>query len=409
MRALFVTWAWPSHFYPLVPLGWAMRAAGHEVRVASQPALTSVITHAGLTAAPVGQDVDTMPVMRQFFTWVADQRRPVEWAELAPAGPATVRLYVTLAEAMTDDTITLARSWRPDLIVAEATSFAGPLAGAATGTPVVRHIHGVDFPYQSHEFEPAALSRICDRLGLATVDTLGAATVDPCPPSMQVPSAVRRLPIRYAPYNGPAILPRWLREPPARPRLCVTWGTSTSTLTGDRMFLPPQVIAAAADLDAEIVVSLTAGDVELLGPVPPNVRVVESVPLHLLLPGCDAVVHQGGNGTILAAARCGIPQLVLPQLPDQLFYCAQLVRTGAAVALRAGEVTTGALRARLAAVMSEPALRQAAARLRAEMLAQPSAARVVAELADLAASSAPGGPGQAAAQKQAPAQRQGVM
>lgn len=406
MRVLMASWAWPTHYTPLVPVAWALRAAGHEVRVASQPALSKVITDAGLTAAPVGQDVDTMPVMRQFFTWVADQQRPVEWAQLAPAGPATVRLYVTLAEAMIDDTIALTRSWRPDLIVAEATSFAGPLAGAATGTPVVRHIHGVDFPYQSHEFEPVALGRICDRLGLDTVDTLGAATVDPCPPSMQVPSRVRRLPMRYAPYNGPAILPGWLRERPARPRLCVTWGTSTSTLTGDRMFLPPRVIAAGADLDAEIVVALTARDAALLGPVPPNVRVVESVPLHLLLPTCDAIVHQGGNGTILAAARCGIPQLVLPQLPDQLFYCAQLAQAGAAVVLRTGEVTDGALRARLAAVMSDPALRQAAARLRAEMLAQPAPARVVAELADLAARPPLG---QSAVHSQPAAQRQGVM
>ncbi|HXP21595.1 MAG TPA: nucleotide disphospho-sugar-binding domain-containing protein [Streptosporangiaceae bacterium] len=385
MRALFVTWAWPSHFYPLVQLAWATRAAGHEVRVASQPGLTEVITQAGLTAAPVGEDVDVLRVMRPFFAWVAEQGRPVEWAELAPKGAATVRLYVALADAMVDDTIALTRSWRPDVIVHEATSFAGPLAAAVTGTPAVRHIHGVDFPYQSHEFEPAALARICDRLGLDTVETLGAATVDPCPPSMQVPADIRRLRMRYSPYNGPAVLPRWLRNPPAGRRICVTWGTSTSTLTGDQMFLPPRVIAAAAGLDAEIVVSLTARDVATLGKVAANVRVVESVPLHLLLPTCDAVVHQGGNGTILTAALLGVPQLVLPQLPDQLFYCAKLAETGAAAVLRVGEETDEALRSQLAAIMSDPAYRQAAARLRAEMLDQPPAARAVAALAELAA------------------------
>jgi len=391
VRALFVTWAWPSHFYPLVQLAWAMRAAGHEVRVASQPGLTEAITQAGLTAAPVGEDVDALRVMRPFFAWVADQDRPVEWAELAPKGTATVRLYVALADAMVDDTIALTRSWRPDIIVHEATTFAGPLAAAVTGTPAVRHIHGVDFPYQSHEFEPAALARICDRLGLDTVETLGLATVDPCPPSMQVPARIRRLRMRYAPYNGPAVLPRWLRNPPAGRRICITWGTSTSTLTGGRMFLPPRLIAAAASLDAEVVVSLTARDVATLGQVAANVRVVESIPLHLLLPSCDAVVHQGGNGTILTAALLGVPQLALPQLPDQLFYCAKLAQTGAAAVLRPGEVTDQALASRMAAAISDPAYRLAAARLRAEMLDQPPATQVVAALEELAAAGLPAG------------------
>lgn len=393
MRALFVTWAWPSHFFPLVQLAWALQAAGHEVRVASQPALTEVIGYAGLTAAPVGKDVDIIPITSKFFAWVASQDRPVEWASLRRKDSSSVRMYVTLAEAMVDDTIALAQSWQPDIIIHEATTFAGPLAAAVTGTPTVRHIHGVDFTYQTRPFEPSALAHMCERLGLDTVETLGVATVDPCPPSMQVPADIRRLRMRYAPYNGPAVLPRWLREPPARRRICLTWGTSTSALTANRkkMFLPPRVVAAARDLDAEIVVTLAAHDAAAFGEVPANVRVVESVPLHLLLGTCDAVVHQGGNGTILTAARYGVPQLVLPQLPDQLFYCDKLVETGAAASLRVNEVSDEALRSRLADVLSEPSYRDAAARLRAEMLDQPSAAQTVAALEEIAACRQPPG------------------
>jgi UDP:flavonoid glycosyltransferase YjiC (YdhE family) len=384
MRALFVTWAWPSHFYPLVQLAWAMQAAGHDVRVASQPALTDVITRAGLTAVPVGRDVDTLRVSRPFFKWVADQDRPVEWADLQQKGTSSVRMYVMLAEAMVDDTIALTQSWRPDIIVSEPTTYAGPLAAAVTGTPAVRHTHGVDFTFQTHPFEPEALADICARLGLDTIETAGLATVDPCPPSMQVPADVRRLWMSYTPYNGPAVLPDWLREPPARRRICVTWGTSTSTLTDSRMFLPPRVIAAARDLDAEVVVTVTAQDAALLVDVPANVRVVESVPLHLVLGSCDAVVHQGGNGTILTAVRYGVPQLVLPQLPDQLFYCAKLVQTGAAAELRVNEVSDEALRSLMAEILHEPGYRSAATRLRAEMLEQPSAAQVVSELEAIA-------------------------
>jgi glycosyltransferase len=165
----------------------------------------------------------------------------------------------------------------------------------------------------------------------------------------------------------------------------VTWGTSTSVLTGGGMFLPPRVVAAAADLDAEVVVTLAPGDRAALGEVPANVRVVESLPLHLLFGSCDAVVHQGGNGTILTAVRYGLPQLVLPQLPDQLYYCRHLVNTGAVARLRVHEITDESLTVQLASVLSDPGFRTAATRLREEMLAQPSAAQTVAAVADIAA------------------------
>nr|WP_181726596.1 hypothetical protein [Micromonospora provocatoris] len=52
------TWGWRSHFYSLVPLGWALQAAGHEVRVASHPSMAATISTAGLAAVPLGEDVD---------------------------------------------------------------------------------------------------------------------------------------------------------------------------------------------------------------------------------------------------------------------------------------------------------------------------------------------------------------
>lgn len=48
MRVLFATWAASAHLYNLVPLAWAFVAAGHEVRIASQPALASTLAATGL-------------------------------------------------------------------------------------------------------------------------------------------------------------------------------------------------------------------------------------------------------------------------------------------------------------------------------------------------------------------------
>src|SRR5262249_30229195 len=67
MKALFPTWAWPSHFFPMVPLAWALRAAGHEVRVASGPELAGTIRASGLPAVSVGTPVDFAGEFRARF------------------------------------------------------------------------------------------------------------------------------------------------------------------------------------------------------------------------------------------------------------------------------------------------------------------------------------------------------
>src|SRR5204863_5706059 len=64
MRVLFASWAGGGHFAPLAPIGWALRAAGHEVFVAGQPSGAAAIVQSGLPALPVGPDVDMFEVLR---------------------------------------------------------------------------------------------------------------------------------------------------------------------------------------------------------------------------------------------------------------------------------------------------------------------------------------------------------
>nr|WP_238937357.1 peptidase S8 [Streptomyces clavuligerus] len=61
MRVLFTVWPNPSHLYPVVPLAWALRSAGHEVCVAAHPEVADAIAAVGLTAVPLG-DPALMPV-----------------------------------------------------------------------------------------------------------------------------------------------------------------------------------------------------------------------------------------------------------------------------------------------------------------------------------------------------------
>src|SRR5690348_12329755 len=94
MRILMSTWGWRSHFYCLVPIGWALRAAGHEVLVASHPSMTATIGLSGLPAVPLGRDLGFAEAFGGRIGKVGRDVAP----EITPDG-GTVRL----AEAMLDD------------------------------------------------------------------------------------------------------------------------------------------------------------------------------------------------------------------------------------------------------------------------------------------------------------------
>ena len=81
-----------------------------------------------------------------------------------------------------------------------------------------------------------------------------------------------------------------------------------------------------------MIVALGPGaDPKRLGPQPPNVLVTDFVSHALLLPRCDALVTQGGAGTILAALCHGLPHLILPQGADQFINAATAERAGVAL------------------------------------------------------------------------------
>jgi UDP:flavonoid glycosyltransferase YjiC (YdhE family) len=390
MKILFSTWAWPSHYFPMVPLAQACRAAGHEVRVASQPALEAAIRSSGLPAVVVGADVDVNALFR---SQVAPLIKAGAAAEPARRTSLAIGIFVRVAEAMADDLVSFTQSWQPDLVVFDPITFAAPIAAAVAGVPAVRHLFGPDFTSGGGARRGAAgagtgpdmpgMAALLARFGVPDPSLRGTLTVDPCPPSMQPPPATHspaasRQLMSYVPYNGPGIMPR-LPSGPGR-RICLTWGTSTVALTGDDSFLPPAVITAAKDTGAEIVIAVTAAQRQLLPEVPPRARVLESVPLHLVLPDCAAVVHQGGAGTTLTAAALGLPQVILPQLPDQRFNAQQAAATGAALCLPFADLTVASAAEHIAAVLDGPGHAAAARALREEIVAQPQPADVVGKL-----------------------------
>ncbi|MDA3647658.1 DUF1205 domain-containing protein [Saccharopolyspora indica] len=391
MRVLINTWAWPTHYYQMVPLAWALRSAGHEVLVASQPAQRPVAEATGMPFVAVGHDVDVVGMIRAIVQGGGSPPEPQRgWARKVPRSTA---MWLALAEAMADDLAAVARRWAPDLVLHEPSSWAGPLAAAVIDVPAVRFPWGADIMAAMQarkgvlEGEVEALAPLCERFDLDGVDTLGSVTVDPCPPGMQVPDlAHHRTGIRYVPFNGPGQVPPWLFERSDRPRVCVTWGTTVGRVDAGKV-LAGEVARAIADLGAEVVVAVDRAQRDSLGALPDQVLVAESVPLHLLLPGCAAVVGHGGAGTIMTGLVSGLPQVAVPLLPDHRFNATRLAASGAGILLSREEAGPDRIRESVRQVLEEPGHRKAAGELRAQIEAQPHPRDLVPRLEELAGGS----------------------
>jgi UDP:flavonoid glycosyltransferase YjiC (YdhE family) len=182
------------------------------------------------------------------------------------------------------------------------------------------------------------------------------------------------------------VFPAWLREPPGRPRICVSWGTTLGNLGLDRMRHVPELVRALGSADVEIVLAVLDEHRELFTELPRNVVAVGPVALDLVLPTCDALVHQSGAGTSMTALIHGVPQLLVPTVPEQVFNAQRLVPAGAARCVPSGEqAEQEEIRAALKSILADEECRRAAQELSRTMRAQPTPAEVVSVIEKVAA------------------------
>lgn len=426
MRILFATYSEKTHFHAMVPLAWALLGAGHEVRVASQPALVDVITNSGLTAVPVGRDHNLWKIADRFLNSRLARTRPelyrqvravdlppfdtadlptekVSWDHLVTGYRTVVdRWYRVVNEPMTAELVEFARYWRPDLIVWEQATYAGPIAAKAIGVPHVRIPWCLDIFGKTREhYRTLARQRPeagrTDPLGewlAASVEAYGAEfsedmvtghlTIDQYPTPLQLRADIDYLPMRYVPYNGVSVVPEWLREPPERQRVCFTLGVSATQRFGGYPVKVDEILEALSDIDAEVVATVAEKVQQEIGSVPENVRMVPFVPLNALMPTCAAAVNHGAFGTINTTALAGVPQLTIPEQHDNPPVCNRLAAYGAGLTVYYTDVSGDVVRDHVLRLLTEPAFRKAAETLREEMLAMPTPTEVVPRLESLA-------------------------
>ena len=303
--------------------------------------------------------------------------------------------HIRAAEDMAPELADFAERWKPNLVISDPLVYAAPIAAAAAGAPLVRHLWGPDMSRHialpgtgvGEDQDPRAawpedLVRLYKEYGAEPLADLAAATLDTCPTVLQVPGVPNRIPVRYTPVNGAAVVPPWTLEEPVRPRICVTWGSTSTALAGPDAFLVPRILEAVDGLDVEVIVAIRSADRSRVPQPTDGVRVVENLPLDVVLPTCSAVIYQSGAGTALTAAYYGVPQVLLPQVADQGLVSERVAASGAGIALGHDDSGTEAIRTAAREVLTAP-YRKAADRLRHQMLAVPSAGEAVATIEDL--------------------------
>jgi UDP:flavonoid glycosyltransferase YjiC (YdhE family) len=318
MRALVVASPGTGHVFPLVPVSWALRSHSHDVLVATTGDGIARAMNAGLTVVDVSPGVN----MRDVFMSVGPG--PGGWKPNpapADAREQAVQLFARVSKIMLAGTESVARRWRPDVMIYGELQGAGALVAARLGVPAVEH--AISLAGGGGVFVPQMWSRLAPGPVVEPVAVIRIA-----PPSLT--SAARGWTVRPVPYNGGAVVPEELLSPPTRPRILITMGTVVPLRRGVGLVRDLVDAVVTADRSMDVLVALGCDPAEL-GSLPGSVRAYQWLPLSATLPTCSVVIHHGGAGTTLSALAAGVPQVVVPQGADQFLNAESVSRRGCAM------------------------------------------------------------------------------
>ena len=187
-------------------------------------------------------------------------------------------------------------------------------------------------------------------------------------PSFEFP---RQLPHSVHFVGTPPIIPAQAPPPSwaddldgSRKVVLVTQGTLANH--NFDLLIAPTMAALANEPDVLVVVTAGGRPIEAIpGIIPSNARLASYLPFDWLLPRVDAMVTNGGNGSVNQAMSFGIPLVAAGTTEDKADVNARVGWSGVGINLVTNEPTQEALRNAVRAVLD-----QSAYRLRASQMAQ---------------------------------------
>lgn len=369
MKILFVGGNGAGTLFPLIPLAQAARNAGHETVVTGPESVVHLIFGAGLPGLAVTDKALT-------------DCRVAGWGNTAPISEDGIdrllsigRMFGRFASSCLDRLLALTDTWHPDLVVAGVLAYAAPLVAHYADVPFARFTTNLDEPVLANLAAATELGPELERLGLYDMPKPDLA-IDVCPPSVRPPHVAPALPMRHVPYTSQRPLGSWLHARSERPRVLVSVG-SRATVERDFAVLDG-LLRKIEGLDLELLIAAPEPMAAELTNLPARSR-AGWMPLDVVTPTCDLLVHHGGGSTTLHGMASAVPQIILPRTPV-LDFTERLDEHGCATLIRPEDDTAERVASAIDEMLHEPSYRIAAQHLRDEIRTMPHPTDVVGEL-----------------------------
>jgi len=169
---------------------------------------------------------------------------------------------------------------------------------------------------------------------------------------------VGSVPIRATESRGPGGWepPSWWAElDGSRPVVVVTQGTLANF---DLSHLVEPALAGLADLDVTVVAGLGGRDPSILtGEVPDNAHVEAYIPFSELLPRADLLITNGGANGIHESLAAGVPVIVAGMTEEKPANAARVAHHRLGLNLKTGTPSAQAVRFAVERVLGDPAIR----------------------------------------------------
>jgi len=395
-RLLLGAFGDPGHAFPMIALGRALAARGHDVTLQTWRRWQADVEAQGLAFAPAPE------------------------YQVFPSGPEPLDFYAAVEQA-TVDTLPLVRELRPDVVVSDiltlAPALAGEIAGARCAT-LIPHVypHGEqDFPIYSlgARLPRTVFGRGMWRRAHAPVRRgleLGRVQLNRTRLSVGLPelervhggisrdlALVATFPQLEYPRTWPAgvhVVGPLMWEPPVED-VELPPGDSPLVLVAPSTAQDPEhrmLIAALrglADADVRVLATWNRRLPPSPLPVPGNARVVDWVSYARTMPSCDAVICHAGHGTLVRALASGCAVIACPSAGDMSENAARVDWAGAGVRLPRPFVAPRPLRMAVERALGDPSIRARAHELAAWARGHDSGARAAELIEALAGRPAP--------------------
>ena len=382
LRLLLGAFGDPGHAFPMIALGRALAARGHDVVLQTWRRWEEHVEAEGMrfAAAP---EYHVFPTLER------------------PLTP-----YQAVVRAV-HDTRPLVAETRPHAIVADILTLAPALAGELDGVPVATLIPHLD-PRGAPGFPPYSLgarlprTRAGRRMWEAT-DRVVAIGLERgreelnetrgrlgLPPLAYVHGGISRdlclvatFPQLEYPRAWPAathVVGPLLWEPPSgevevpagdAPLVLVAPSTSQDR----RQRLLRAALAGLADLPVRVLASTDRRALDPPVPVPANARLVDWAPYARTMPRCDVVVSHAGHGTLARALEAGCVPVCVPAAGDMNESAARVDWAGVGVRLPRRLCRPGPVGLAVRRALAEPRLAARARALASWAAAHDSGAR----------------------------------